>query len=163
MQGDGDGYIECALGHTHWGRYGAAGALLRLIEPRRHSSPHIRYLLTHRSPEVHEGDCWGIPGGALDSHETPQVGAFRETCEELDLAALSVWNVRILHHNDHGHGWSYTTVMADVHKYFDPAPAEYGWETVDVRWFPAAAIDELPLHSGFKQTWEQYQQQGYAV
>ena len=51
MQGDGDGWVECSLGHRHWGRFGAAGLLLhtsvdgarprpaaaprRLVPPRR--------------------------------------------------------------------------------------------------------------------------------
>src|SRR5450755_2697483 len=77
----GDGYITCAQGHRHWGRYGAAGALLRHVDPQGQE----RYLLTHRSPEVHEGGTWGIPGGAMDLGEAPHEAAFRETEEELGV------------------------------------------------------------------------------
>ena len=66
---DGDGWIECACGFKHWGKFGAAGLLI------------IRdgaILLQHRAPWVHNGDTWGIPGGARDSHETIIEGAMND-------------------------------------------------------------------------------------
>ena len=73
---DGDGWVQCACGHKHWGLNGAAGILiLRGTE----------ILLQHRAPWVHNGDTWGIPGGARDSHESTIEGAFREAVEETGI------------------------------------------------------------------------------
>ena len=73
---DGDGWIQCTCGNKHWGLHGAAGLLL------------VRggtILLQHRAPWVHNGDTWGIPGGARDSHESILDGAKREAREELGI------------------------------------------------------------------------------
>ena len=66
---DGDGWVECSCGSKHWGLNGAAGLLIF-----RAGS----ILLQHRAPWVHNGDTWGIPGGARDSHESAIEGAIRE-------------------------------------------------------------------------------------
>ena len=66
---DGDGWIECRCGGKHWGLNGAAGLLL--IRDRK-------VMMQHRSPWVHNGDTWGLPGGARDSHESIQEAAIRE-------------------------------------------------------------------------------------
>ena len=58
--GDGDGWVQCALGHRHWGRFGAAGLLVNADRD---------FVLQHRAPWTHEGGTWGLPGGARDSHE----------------------------------------------------------------------------------------------
>ncbi len=73
---DGDGWVQCACGNKHWGLNGAAGILI----VRGHE-----ILLQHRAPWVHNGDTWGIPGGARDSHETTIEGAFREAVEETGI------------------------------------------------------------------------------
>ena len=69
----GDGWTRCALGHRHWGRYGAAGVLA--VAP----GPYV--LLQHRAPWSHGGDTWGVPGGARHRTETADEGALRETVE----------------------------------------------------------------------------------
>ena len=70
---DGDGWIQCACGNKHWGLNGAAGILL---------VRGTQILLQHRAPWVHNGDTWGIPGGARDSHESVLESAIREAKEE---------------------------------------------------------------------------------
>jgi hypothetical protein len=71
---DGDGWVQCDCGNKHWGLHGAAGLLL---------VRDSMVLLQHRAPWVHNGDTWGIPGGARDSHEDVIQGALREAVEEL--------------------------------------------------------------------------------
>ena len=73
---DGDGWVQCACGNKHWGLNGAAGILIVRGQ---------EILMQHRAPWVHNGDTWGIPGGARDSHETTIEGAFREAIEETGI------------------------------------------------------------------------------
>ena len=89
---DGDGWIECSCGQNHWGLNGAAGLLL------------IRggkIMLQHRAPWVHNGDTWGIPGGARDSHENGLEAALRESREEIGIEAQYV-TAHFSHLDDHG-------------------------------------------------------------
>ncbi len=145
MRGSGDGWVRCAAGHRHWGRYGAAGLLLR------HRSPNdgARVLLQHRALWSHHGGTWGLPGGARDRDETAEVTALRETSEEttLDVAALRVLDSFT---DDHG-GWSYTTVLAEVDELFRVGTR--GAESLSMRWVPEAEVTHLPLHPGFAATW----------
>ena len=109
-------------------------------------------LLQHRAAWSHHGDTWGLPGGARDSHETPEQAALREAVEEsgLDIAQVTVTGEWV---DDHG-GWSYTTVMAAA-----PRPSSRSravtLESVAFRWVPENEVSELPLHPGFAATWPQ--------
>ncbi len=138
---DGDGWIECTLGHQHWGRYGAAG-LLVVTE----SEPRV--LMQHRAPWSHGGDTWGVPGGARSSAETPEQAARRETVEETELD-VGVLRVLDAHVADHG-SWTYTTFIATVPQAL-PVVAER--ESVDLRWVPVSLVTELPLHPAFARAW----------
>ena len=145
MRGDGDGWVTCAGGHHHWGRYGAAGLLLRHFPVN--GVPLV--LLQHRAAWSHHGDTWGLPGGARDSHESPEAAALREAVEEsgVDVAQVSVTADWI---DDHG-GWSYTTVLAVA-----PGALEVSavtGESVALRWVPQPDVQKLPLHPGFALTW----------
>lgn len=145
MRVDGDGWTRCALGHEHWGRHGAAGLLLRHVDPQG----TIWVLLQHRAWWSHHGGTWGVPGGARARHETAEQTALRETAEEvlLDLSGVRVAGV---HRDDHG-GWAYDTVLAEVPGLLEARPA--GRETEAVRWVVAAEVGALPLHPGFAATW----------
>src|SRR5690606_24752726 len=63
--GDGDGWAGCGLGHTHWGRFGAAG----LLPYHRDSDGQVWVLLQQRAWWGIGGGTWGMFGGALHSHE----------------------------------------------------------------------------------------------
>ncbi len=143
MRGDGDGWVECGQGHRHWGRYGAAGLLLRCL-----ADGQVRVLLQHRAAWTADGDTWGLPGGARDSHEDVVGAAVREAEEEtgIDPAAVRVRETSV---DDHG-GWSYVTVLADT-----PAPLSLTptHESAGVVWVPEPAVDAHPLHPGFARTW----------
>jgi 8-oxo-dGTP pyrophosphatase MutT (NUDIX family) len=144
VRGDGDGWTQCAAGHRHWGRHGAAGLLLR-----ERAAGADRVVLQHRAWWSHHGGTWGVPGGARDSGETAVLAALRESAEEANLtpAAVRPYGELI---DDHG-GWSYTTVLACPIAAVDPEPT--GGESEDVRWVDVADLDTLPLHPGFAAAW----------
>jgi 8-oxo-dGTP pyrophosphatase MutT (NUDIX family) len=138
---DGDGWVQCALGHRHWGLFGAAGLLV--VAP---DAPWV--LLQHRAPWSHGGDTWGVPGGARKRAETPQEAALRETVEETCLD-VSVLDVHGQHVDDH-ETWSYTTFIASVPSRL-PVVAER--ESVDLRWVAVDDVAALPLHPAFGAAW----------
>jgi 8-oxo-dGTP pyrophosphatase MutT (NUDIX family) len=143
MHGDGDGWVECALGHRHWGKHGAAGLLVyTAIDDQAH------VLLQHRAPWCHHGDTWGIPGGARDSHESTSQAALREAAEEGGIPPEAV-DFHRESVDDHG-GWTYTTVIAHSRQPFETAGND---ETVELRWQALSATDQLALHPGFGHTW----------
>ncbi len=143
MRADGDGWVDCLLGHRHWGKYGAAGLLLYTV-----TDGETFVLLQHRAEWCHHGDTWGIPGGARDSHETTVQAALREAAEEagIDGEKLSIHRESI---DDHG-GWSYTTVVAHAGQQLATSPND---ESLELRWQRLAATDGLALHPGFGGTW----------
>ena len=123
---DGNGWVECARGHRHWGRHGAAGLLLHAVD----DAGAARMLLQHRAEWSHHGGTWGLPGGARDSHEDAVAAALREATEE---TALDRSRVRTRHTfvDDHG-GWSYTTVYADTPS---PLATELDQESIELDWW----------------------------
>lgn len=137
---DGDGWQRCDEGHHHWGRFGAAGLLVVAAG---------RVLLQHRAPWSHQGDTWGVPGGARASTETAEQAALREAAEETGLDPLLV-TVRSSSVDDHG-GWSYTTVVADAPRLLDVHSEDR--ESTAVRWVPVDEVGLLPLHPGFAASW----------
>jgi len=143
MRGDGDGWLQCGLGHRHWGKHGAAGLLLYTVV-----EGEARVLLQHRAPWCHQGDTWGIPGGARDSHESVVVAALREAHEEAEIDGTKVFVHREVV-DDH-HGWTYTTVIA---RSAVPLPTQPNEESLELVWQPPAATDTLTLHPGFGASW----------
>ena len=137
---DGDGWIQCACGNKHWGLNGAAGILI---------VRGSEILLQHRAPWVHNGDTWGIPGGARDSHESTVEGAFREAVEEtgIDTALLTVLHT---YTDDHG-DWKYETVIAKASN--EIVAHEVNDESHEVRWVNIERVEELPLHPSFAKSW----------
>jgi len=138
--GDGDGWVQCALGHRHWGRHGAAGLLV--------VTPDRRVLLQHRAPWSHGGDTWGVPGGARHGDETAEQAARRETVEETQLD-VSVIEVVAEHVDDHV-TWRYTTLVATAPSALPVVPER---ESVGLRWVPVDDVPSLPLHPAFGVAW----------
>jgi membrane protein DedA with SNARE-associated domain/8-oxo-dGTP pyrophosphatase MutT (NUDIX family) len=137
---NGDGFVRVADGSARWGRFGAAGVLARHED---------RYFVAQRSLHCHQGGTWAIPGGALDSHESPLEGALREFREEIGHV-LDDFHVAIEHEDDHG-GWSYWTIVIDVPEPFD-LPTTLHWETAAVAWMTIDELDALELHDAFRAT-----------
>jgi 8-oxo-dGTP diphosphatase len=145
VRGDGDGWVVSETGAHFWGRHGAAGLLLRA--PQADGSTAV--LLQHRAPWSHQGGTWALPGGARDSHETPEQAAVREAGEEAGLTAdaLVVRTTVVTAEVD---GWSYTTVIADAESTLDTVPNR---ESSELRWVPVDQVPTLPLHPGFAASW----------
>ena len=149
VRGDGDGWVVSDTGAAFWGKHGAAGLLLRA--PRPDGSPAV--LLQHRAPWSHQGGTWGLPGGARDSHETPEQAAVREAHEEAGLPAdvLTVRTTVVTATTADGH-WTYTTVIADAAEILDTVPNR---ESAELRWVAVDEVAALPLHPGFAASWQQ--------
>ena len=142
----GDGWVECAQGHRHWGRFGAAGLLLhRAPMPNRPAE----VLLQHRAEWSHHGGTWGLLGGAREPGEDPTTAALREAREESGLEAAYVAR-HGRYDDDHG-DWSYVTVLAEGSA--GAGPSSLSGESLDVRWVEVPEVDRLPLHPGFAAAW----------
>jgi 8-oxo-dGTP diphosphatase len=138
--GSGDGLVRCGLGHTHWGRYGAAGLLA-------HHDGHV--LLQHRAKLTIGGGTWGVFGGARNRDEDAIAAALRETTEESTLDTSRV-TVRALMHEDHD-GWAYDTVIATVPALLEVRPAS--WESRDAAWVPVDEVAGHDLFAPFAAAW----------
>jgi len=137
---DGDGWIQCACGNKHWGLNGAAGILL---------VRGTQILLQHRAPWVHNGDTWGIPGGARDSHESVLEAAIREAKEETGIDPVHLTPIQTFS-DDHG-SWRYDTVIAYASD--DLVAHELNDESHEVRWVEIEKVEELTLHPSFEKSW----------
>ncbi|GII84654.1 NTP pyrophosphohydrolase [Sphaerisporangium siamense] len=145
---DGDGWALCRRGHRHWGVHGASGLLAVHFDAV--GTPHV--LMQKRALWSHHGGTWGLPGGALDSHEDAVTGAMREALEEAALQA-DVLRVAGVYTDDHG-GWTFQTVIAEADALFPASPAND--ESTDLRWLPADEVGDggdVTLHPGFAETW----------
>lgn len=145
MTNDADKWITCDRGCIHWGGAGAAGLML-------HNNG--RYLLQQRSRYVDHGLTWAPPSGALRHGEHPINGAVREAREE--MGEFPFENPQVVHTTDHG-GWAFHTVAADAPHQFEPQLLDH--ESEDAGWFTPAEIDELPLHPGFRESWNELRPQ----
>lgn len=106
-------------------------------------------LLQHRVSWSHHGDTWALPGGARHQGESACDGALRESAEEAGVPAdavaarlISVFDVGI---------WTYSTVVADVTRPFEPVISDP--ESRELSWVPVDAVDAYPLHPGFAASW----------
>ena len=151
VQGDGDGWVISESGGHYWGRYGAAGLLLRA--PRPDGTPAV--LLQHRAVWSHQGGTWALPGGARDSHESAEETAVREAHEEAGLPAeLLAVRAAVVTAQVSGLGgthWTYTTVVADAGEPLHTVPNR---ESTELRWVGEDEVAELPLHPGFAASWQ---------
>lgn len=138
-------------GTRHWGRHGAAGLLL--LAPVDNGTAAV--LLQHRAPWSHQGGTWGLPGGARDSHETPEEAALREAHEEAGLlrehlqVRFSVVTADV--RGPGGVRWTYTTVVADTS---EQLPTVLNPESTALNWVALEQVTALPLHPGFAASWK---------
>lgn len=138
-------------GQAYWGRYGAAGLLLRA--PGHNGTAVV--LLQHRAAWSHQGDTWGLPGGARDSHETAEQAAIREAHEEAGLPAEQLTVRKVVQTKlvaGDEVSWSYSTVIADAPTMLNTVPNR---ESAELRWVAVDEVAALPLHPGFAASWEQ--------
>lgn len=162
MRGDGDGWVECGDGRRRWGRFGAAGLLLRSPAPAggvpADGTPDAAYgplvLAQLRVGWSHHGGTWGLPGGARDSHESAVQAALREAAEEagIDPADITPRAESVEDLGGDPSGWTYTTVLADAVR---PLATVANQESDELRWVPEADLPALPLHPGLRSSWPQ--------
>lgn len=143
---DGDGWVECRCGGKHWGLNGAAGLLL---------IRDGKIMMQHRAPWVHNGDTWGLPGGARDSHESIPEAAIRETVEETGINPVHVEVIETF--TDDHVDWRYDTVIAKADESLETA--NWNKETHDIGWFEIDEIEKLILHPSFERTWQRLKEQ----
>ena len=106
-------------------------------------------LVQRRARWAHQGGTWALPGGAMDSDETPAEAALREADEECMLDPKLVVP-RGRYSDDHG-GWAYHTVLAQAAEPLRVRADAY--ESDEAVWLPAGEVDQLDLHPGFAATW----------
>ena len=143
----GNGWVTCEQGHQHWGLFGAAGLLVYAPDPEDETG--ILVLVQHRAAWSHQGGTWALPGGAMDSDETPAEAALREADEECMLDPKLVVP-RAMYSEEHG-GWAYHTIVAQAAEPFRVYSDSY--ETDEALWLPPGQVDRLDLHPGFAASW----------
>jgi 8-oxo-dGTP diphosphatase len=137
----GDAWVVAPTGERYWGRFGAAG-LLALDAGRG-------VLLQHRVSWSHFGDTWALPGGARHEDESACDAALREAAEEAGVPDGAV-RPRLLSVLDLGY-WSYTTLIGDVVRPFEPTISDP--ESHELAWIPPGAVADKPLHPAFARSW----------
>lgn len=144
-RGSGDGWVTLDSGRVMWGKFGAAGMLLR----HRDRDGLDRFLLARRAAWVHGGNgMWSVPGGAIDAHEDPVDAALREFDEEIG-AIPAGWRLVGIHETVVAPGvWSYHTCCAVV----DERPhysSTLSLENDEAGWWTHAELQEIPLFGPF--------------
>jgi 8-oxo-dGTP diphosphatase len=145
---DGDGWVDCRCLRRHWGVHGAAGLFLMRPAAMRGNAP-FEVLVQLRAGWTHEGGCWGLPGGARDSHEDPVPAALREAHEELGIDPGKVQVLGTRTGTDHT-DWRYVYVvgLADGEVRVELRTSE----SDDARWVDPHAVS-VALHPALARDW----------
>ncbi|MFT8650558.1 MAG: Maf family nucleotide pyrophosphatase [Bifidobacterium psychraerophilum] len=150
----GDGWIDCACGHRHWGLNGASGVLLARRD--QESGRITDVLLQHRALWSAEGGTWGAPGGATADGESPLEGALRESFEE---ANIQPEDIRVVgsYREDHG-PWGYATVFAFEKPGHQVQPQANDDESMSVEWVPFDKVAQYKLISPLQRDWPEFEE-----
>jgi 8-oxo-dGTP diphosphatase len=139
-------YVNCSCGRRHWGQRGAAGLLL--TDPER-----TGLVLQLRSARVHQGNSWGLMGGAIERGEDPAKAALREAHEEAGVEEAGVSVLRTVPGLQHPE-WTYTYVLAETPRPDVPdLPGGLTWEADRTTWVDLDEAAGLPLHPVLRQDW----------
>ncbi|BDR54062.1 septum formation inhibitor Maf [Bombiscardovia apis] len=148
----GDGWIDCACGHLHWGLNGAAGVLLARSDAQTGLVSEV--LLQHRAEWSAEGGTWGVPGGAIANGESPVEGALRESYEEANIRPQDI-DVVGSYVEDHG-PWAYTTVFAREKSDHRVEPHMNDDESLELAWVPLDEVAGKKLLGAFGRDWPDF-------
>lgn len=146
----GDEWVTAANGKRVWGKYGAAGLMLRHVD----QNGTERFLIAQRGPAISNPGYWQLPGGAIESNETFAEGATRETLEELGFKEADFSAARVHGYHEAVVGnvpgaptgdWRYTSFAATVPTQLVPDLSKPGAraETSDARWMTLQEIEDL--------------------
>lgn len=120
-----------------------------------------KLLFLKRSPHKSEGEKWGIPGGKLDSDETPEQAVIREVFEETGIV-LHRENLRKITHQyirfekTPEHKVEY--IFHIFFYFFDDCPPLniHLEENTEGFWGDIPELLKLPLMNGAKEVLEEY-------
>ena len=141
----GDGWLRLSDGRVMWGRFGAAGMLLRHVD----DDGVDRYLLARRASWVHRGNGqWSVPGGAIDAGEEPVAAALREFDEEIGRLPEGWRLVGIRADTLDGGSWTYYTCCAEVQERLEYV-STLSPENDEAGWFTRAELADLDLFEPF--------------
>lgn len=151
-QETGEGYFFTTDGKRFWGKYGAAGALVR----RKNVDGDYEYFLAKRSKGLSQGGgTWGTPGGAhKDQTIAKAYGATaKEEFQEEVSGDITALEPIYVDNNLVGKEWAYDTYVFEVGpnqlndlKISDGENSETGWFTADQI---KKMSDEGKLHPSF--------------
>lgn len=122
-----------------WGKYGAAGVLLRVKDGKQ-----PKFMFVRRGPGVSRAGKWQLPGGAREEHESAMEAIARELEEETEFnpKLLATSAVKGRHLFEHDSGWTYESIIADLDADVKSIPAMKvdGFETDKVEFL---SVDEI--------------------
>lgn len=133
--------VRCALGHAHYGTHGAAGLLIARPTP-----DGTEVLLQKRARGRYAG-TYSIPGGLLETGETPLQAALRECREELGLRPDQL-RTGASYEDRHGN-WTYTSFVAQPVGVLAVEDLRPNYETSAVGWAAVEDVHLLRLHPAF--------------
>ncbi|MEK0306099.1 Maf family protein [Bifidobacterium favimelis] len=145
----GDGWVDCACGHRHWGLNGASGVLL--VRRDGETGEPTAVAMQHRAVWSAQGGTWGVPGGAIADGENPVEGALRESHEEAGIDPEDIEVVGTFR-EDHG-PWAYTTVFAFERPGRQVDLKANDDESLSVEWVPIDQVPDRRLLAAFKADW----------
>ena len=153
--GNGEGYYFSTNGKRYWGKYGAAGALVR----RKNSDGEYEYFLARRAKGMSVGGGkWSFPGGAHKDKDNSKLSGATAIEEFREEVGGDISSLKPIH--------TYTDQVAPDWKYdtyvFEVGPDELDdlrsmdGESTDTGWFTASDImqmaEEGKLLDSFKRS-----------
>ena len=130
----GDGHFAPKI----WGKYGAAGVMMRHVD----ENGVARFLVVKAN--TMNSKRWQLPGGALEELETPEQGAAREVHEELGFTQEFLHNMtpigthKVTIDVPEKGQWSYSNIAVDV-----PSRPDLTWDEGELGGAKWATAEEL--------------------